>query len=141
MEAYAEDAVAYAQDAFGKVLDYSPESVETLEAIAAQLHKSFPKSFLGRIFKPRPSEAQLDGMSKLLGGYLGEVIRKQKEGNWGINGELQALGLQLGETYWIFPPAKAYKRLINGAEDNLVSFYRVMMSSKASEGIFTDDEA
>ena len=128
MEAYAEDAVDYARDTFGKSLDYSPESLDALEAIAAQLHKSFPKSFLSKLFKSRPSEMQLDAMSKLLGGYLGEVIRKQKGGNWAINEELQALGLKLEADYWVFPPAKAYKRLVNGAEDNLVSFYRVIMT-------------
>ncbi|WP_090650265.1 hypothetical protein [Asticcacaulis taihuensis] len=97
MEAYAADAVDYARDTYGKVLDFSPESLDELEAIAAQLHKSFPKSFLSKFFKPRPSDAQLDSMSKLLGGYLGEVIRRKMGGSWNINEEFHALGLQLAE--------------------------------------------
>ena len=128
MAAYAEDAVDYATKSGGKVLDYSPESIAIVEDLAATLHKALPKGFFGKLFARGPSPAQLETMCKVLGGYVGEVIRRERGGEWSVNEELNALGLQLGPETWAFPVAKVHRRLINGSEDNLESFYRVMMT-------------
>ncbi len=124
MEAYAEDAVDYAAKTFGITLDYSSDSVARVEDVAGRLHKKMPKGIF-KLLGLGPSDKQLDALCKALGGYVGEVIRRQKGGAWEINEELQAIGLQLGADTWVFPPAKVHKRIINGAEDNILSFYKV----------------
>ena len=53
------------------------------------------------------------------------AVLRTKGGDWGINHEFQALGVSQGEN-WIFPPAKVHKRLTNGAEDNLWSYFNVL---------------
>ena len=128
MKAYAEDAVDYTAKVFGITLDYSSDSVARVEDVAVELHNTMPR----RIFRALgfgPSKKELDVLSKMLGGYVGEVIRRQKGGTWKINDELQAIGLQLNADTWIFPPAKVHKRIVNGPEDNILSFYNVAVEN------------
>lgn len=138
MEAYAEDAVDYAAKAFGVTLDYSRDSVARVEDIAAKLHKKMPKGIF-KMLGLGPTEKQLDGLCKALGGYVGEVIKRQKGGTWAINGELQVIGLQLGKDTWVFPPAKVHKRIMNGPEDNLFSFYKVAVENLGAIGDAPND--
>lgn len=39
------------------------------------------------------------------------------------------IGLQFGPELWAFPVQKVHKRLKNGPEDNITSFYKVMIGS------------
>lgn len=126
MAAYAEDAVDYAKQQFGIQLDGSRESVEKIEAMADTLFQSIPRSRLGRLFKKGPSDEEIDTMCKMFGGYIGEVFRRAKGGDWAVNQEFSAIGIQQGES-WIFPPAKVHKRLTNGGEDNLWSYFRIVV--------------
>lgn len=126
MSAYAEDAVDFARQRFDIRLDYSHASVEYVEAIAAKLFQERPKGFVGKLFRKGPSDEEVQTVCKMLGGYMGEVLRRSKGGEWAINQEFSAIGLKNGET-WLFPPAKVYKRLTNGAEDNLWSYFRVVL--------------
>ena len=127
MAAYAEDAVDFARSKFGIALDYTNESVERVEFIAEQLMQAArPKGLLGKLLHKAPSDEEIQAVCKMLGGYIGEVFRRAKGGEWGINQEFQALGVQQGEN-WIFPPAKVHKRLTNGSEDNLWSYFRIVL--------------
>jgi hypothetical protein len=126
MSAYAEDAVDFARLRFHVTLDYSLSSVEQVESIAEQLYQSRPKGIIGKLFKKAPSEEELQTVYKMLGGYIGEVLRRNKGGEWAINQEFSAIGIQCGEL-WVFPPAKVHKRLANGSEDNLWSYFRVVI--------------
>ncbi len=126
MAAYAEDAVDYAKQQ-GVLLDYSRESIEKIEKIAGKLHAAMPKGFLGKLFRRPPSDAELDAISKVLGGYVGEVMRREKGGEWQVNTELNALGLRLADDHWVFPPTKAYKRIVDGPGDNIWSFYTIVV--------------
>ena len=126
MSAYAEDAVDFARQRFRVSLDYSHASVEQVESIADQLFQSRPKGVVGKLFKKAPSEEELQTVCKMLGGYIGEVLRRTKGGEWAINQEFSAIGIQRDES-WVFPPAKVHKRLTNGSEDNLWSYFRVLL--------------
>lgn len=125
MSAYAEDAVDFASSNFGVSLDYSQESIKEVELIAERLCQSRPKGFIGRLFKQGPSDEEINTVCKMLGGYVGEVFRRYKGGEWAINQEFSAIGIHQNDT-WIFPPAKVHKRLTNGSEDNLWSYFRVL---------------
>ncbi len=131
MVAYAEDAVDFARCNFAVDLDYSNQSIERIENIAARLYDTKPKGLLGRLFRKGPSDDQIQSICKMLGGYIGEVYRRSKGGDWAINQEFQAIGILADET-WIFPPAKVYKRLTNGAEDDLWVYFRVMLEGSAA---------
>ena len=126
MVAYAADAVDFARSNFDVHLDYSDESVQQVESIAGKLHAANPKGFLSKIFRKGPTDENIEIICKMLGGYIGEIYRRSKGGEWAINEEFHAIGLLVDET-WIFPPAKVYKRLTNGAEDDLWFYFRVML--------------
>jgi hypothetical protein len=67
-------------------------------------------------------------MVKMWGGYVGEVIRRRWGGDWttetaaqpGPVITLRVLGAD------IFPPAKVYKRIVNGSEDNVWHYYQIL---------------
>lgn len=82
MAAYAEDAVDHAKSAGGVTLDYSPASVEAVEAVLTKLHEALPKGFLARLFGRGPSPAEVATVSKMYGGYVGEVLRRARGGEW-----------------------------------------------------------
>jgi len=64
------------------------------------------------------------------GAYLGQMLREHvnRSLNW-VNEDVfddgKIIHLKSGE-YRIFPIDKVYKRLLNGKEDNIISFYKVM---------------
>jgi len=133
MVAYAEDAVDYARDAFGFELDFTPGSIEYVELMADQLYVPRPMRLL-RILRIGPSGEDKARMCKMLGGYVGEVYRRVKGGDWAINPELGVLGVQKGDS-WVFPPTKVHKRLTNGAEDNLLSYFHVVSAPSFPDGL------
>ena len=128
MQAYAQDTVDYARNQFQVDLDFSENSLQQVEQILATLHNALPKGALGKLFKSGPSQEQIGDMAKGWGGYIGEVIRRRWGGEWttetaaypGTVITLRVLG------YDIFPPAKVYKRLTNGSEDNIWHYYQVL---------------
>jgi hypothetical protein len=82
MEAYAEQAVEAARK-MNITLDYKEESIEWLEKILSQLHADRPV-FLGKVApgEDDPAQKQIDAMSRIWGGYFGEVIRRCWGGEW-----------------------------------------------------------
>jgi integrase len=136
MRAYAEDAVDLAEKNFRKQLDFSPESLKTVEAILQQLHATIPTNFFQRLFRKPPSEKQVLTMAKIFGGYVGETIRKTHGGNWELfdmNGA-DTVSLRVGEAN-IFPVAKVYKRIRQGSEENVYAYYQVLANGFAKKEV------
>jgi hypothetical protein len=125
MEACALDAVDHARKV-NVELDFSPESVEQVEAILSTMSRSIPKTFLGKLFRRGPSPHQIGELANTYGGYLGEVIRREVGGEWCLDEENKFIGLRCGEGV-IWPPTKVYKRLVNGAEDNVSVYCKVLL--------------
>lgn len=127
MAAYAEDAVDHAKSAGGVTLDYSPASVEAVEAVLTKLHEALPKGFLARLFGRGPSPAEVATVSKMYGGYVGEVLRRARGGEWILDDEIvpgeRTPCLRKGG-FRIWPTGKVHKRLGNGPEDNVWHYYR-----------------
>jgi hypothetical protein len=130
MAAYAEDAVELAKRNFQLTLDYSPASARLVERMAQTLVAQQPKGLLDKLFKRGPSPQDVDQVCKMLGGYLGEVLRRAQGGEWEANAQLQAVGLRTG-TRWVFPHAKVHKRLTQGAEHNLEHYLKSLLSPAA----------
>jgi hypothetical protein len=133
MAAYALDAVDHARSAFAVELDFSPASIQRVEAILAKLHSSIPRGLL-RLLKRGPSEDTVDQICKMYGGYIGEVFRRQRGGTWQFDQEVLpghlVIALMNGDSR-IFPPSKVRKRLENGSEDNVWSYFRVLIDESS----------
>jgi hypothetical protein len=129
MVAYSLDAVDFAKANFQVDLDYSEASVEKLEAILGQLHDTMPKGMLGKMFGKKPSSEQVDQMCKILGGYVGEVMKRHWGGSWKLEsaafpGE-RIITLEVGGGE-LWPQQKAGKRLLNGPEDNVWHYFQAI---------------
>lgn len=130
MSAYAEDGVAYAQQAFGVALDYSEGSVELVEGVLSKLYEAKPKGFLARLLGQGPSVRQIDQISKALGGYVGEVMRRHWGGHWKLESQAfpaqPVITLRLPNGSDIWKHFKVGKRLTNGEENNVWHYFQVM---------------
>jgi hypothetical protein len=71
-EAYALDAVDIAKQNFNIDLDWTEESIKTVETILDKLHCSLKKA--------KPSEEHILQFVKAFGSYIGEVYRKYHPG-------------------------------------------------------------
>ena len=115
-------AVEYGKS-FQKNFDFSEKSIGELEEILDYYAKDLLES--------RPTENQIWSMSLIFGSYLGEVMLKNglsKRGYcWGIQNAGTIPLLMAGNEKYITPVDKVYKRLVNGAEDNVISFYQMAM--------------
>jgi hypothetical protein len=113
--AYAEQAVAAARE-YEARLDYSERSLRDVESILARLAKS-------------PVTGDLTEICKMWGSYLGEVVRRRFGGDWSIETypgkQFATLTLNVGGNK-LFPSMKVHRRLTQGSEDNIWSFYEMV---------------
>ena len=112
-------AIEYAGD-FDKVLDYSAGSIADLEEILDWYSKDISVS--------NPTENQIWCMAITFGCYLGETLLKnglsEKGFAWGVLPDSNVPLLIRNNGAYLTPNDKVYKRLVNGSEDNVVSFYK-----------------
>ena len=117
----AQIAVEYAKD-FNRDLNYSKDSIRDLEAILDYYHKDIEVS--------KPTENQIWSMATIFGTYLGETMLKNgltNEGyDWNLHEEYNSLMLMTKDGSFTSPLEKVYKRLLNGVEDSVISFYDVV---------------
>ncbi len=112
-------AIEYANE-FNKKLDYSENSITYLEEILDWYSKDISIS--------KPTENQIWSMAIIFGSYLGETLLKNgltKKGFvWGKEASSNVPLLIKDDGSYLTPNDKVYKRLVNGSEDSVVSFYR-----------------
>ncbi len=112
-------AVDYAKD-FNKNFDYSKNSIIDLEEIL--------EFYSNDISKSKPTENQMWSMSIIFGSYLGETMLRnglsEKGYHWGQENSSNIPLLIKADGCYITPIDKVYKRLVNGREDSVVSFYK-----------------
>lgn len=123
LQSMGKKAVEYA-NSFDVVFTYSEKDVKDLEEILDYYSNDL------KYTKDKPSKNQIYSMSLIWGSYLGELIIKyiNPKLSWvkeDVFGDGEIIHLQDGDTR-IFPIDKVYKRLINGEEDSIISFYDVM---------------
>jgi hypothetical protein len=134
--AAATSAVEHARKYWSTELDFSPQSVEEVELILARMYESIPRHFYEKLYKRGPNDEQKATLSLAYGAYVGEVLRREFGGSWSkeeINGEA-TIALVFDAKNMIFPPAKVWKRLTNGEEDNVWSFYEVYSEMLRKQG-------
>ncbi len=135
MEAYAQDAVDHAKLAMGITLDFSVESVRSVETILSRLYEARPKGFVARLLRRGPSEEDIYMLAKMYGGYIGEVLRRHSGGEWFFDTEVVPGSTVIGlrkEDERVWPPAKVAKRLTDGPEDNVWVYIQVLLGPNQS---------
>ena len=130
---HAEEACGFARDNLNVTLDYAEESVEIVEAILDQLHKSIP----GRGIETKPSFEQFDGYAKMFGGYVGEVMRRKWGGHWKLENSAipgqRVVKLELTQEVAVSPQEKVSRRILHGAEHNVWLYFQ-MLKHRLAEG-------
>jgi len=130
MKIFADGAVEVAEKTYQVKLDYTEESLKRMEDIFDSLHKELPKNFIDKFLKRGLTEKQINSAAMMLGAYIGEVIRRSHGGEWvkeDIMGEKDVITLKINESR-IFPTGKAYKRIVNGLEDDIWFYYKVFIT-------------
>ncbi len=114
-------AIEYAKT-LNKHLDYSEASLADVEEILDQYFEDLSSK--------NPTLDEVESLAMIWGIYLGEVVRihNSERCNWQVedvigDGEEPYL---LIEQIKARPIYKVYKRLMNGPEDNVISFYNVI---------------
>jgi len=115
MEGYAQAAVELARSQFGLKLDFSSESVDSLDEILVLVGES--------------PELDLEFEVRLWGSYLGEVLRMRYSGTWEMapypGGPNSVPSVEVRGSR-LFPLMKVFRRLTEGNEGDLRSFFAVV---------------
>ena len=119
-EAYSLDAVDLAAKNFAIALDWSEASVERVEWLLGELHAIKART--------RPPESTVWSFAKAFGSYVGEVLRRHHGGEWGTvyMGVDSFPGIEQPNGALIWPWGRTHNRLVNGPEDNVWDYYRVI---------------
>ncbi len=120
MKQAAQEAVHTARTAYGLTLDYSPKSVEAVEAILAKLHEEHKGS-------PFPLAREKEEGWRW-GAYVGEVILRLSPGHWEADHPAGGKGsfpvrVARGDS---FPIGWCRKRIVNGPEDNVWHKFQIL---------------
>ena len=120
VEAYAQKAVKAGADLSAQ-LDFSENSLMELETILDQLFRDMASA--------QPSSDELTEVCKIWGSYFGQVIRLRFGGDWSIETypgkQFATLTLSINGNK-LFPSMKIHRRLVQGASENIWSFYKMV---------------
>ena len=112
MEGYSHAAAELGRSQFGLELDFSSESVDSLDEILVLVGES--------------PELDLEFEVRLWGSYLGEVLRRRYSGTWEMApypGGPNAVPAVEVRGSRLFPLMKVFRRLTEGNEGDLRSFF------------------
>ena len=122
----AEKAVQTAKE-WDLSLDYSAESIASLEELAQMIYKANKSQHL-------PDNVVWNAAATY-GAYLGETLLRnglrELGFEWADDGEGNIVIRR--DDNWMSPITKVHKRLVNGPEDNLESFYSVSLALARGE--------
>jgi len=123
MAEYAQDAVETAHDKFQIDLDYTLESVDLLDVILEAQFAAMPTGWQ-LLYRRRPSKRKLRTLSKMWGGYLGEVLRRQWGGQWMApeDGPFKGGLTLLVQGTMLSPVAHVHRQLVNGSEASVAAY-------------------
>jgi len=130
MAELAAQAVHAAHDAYEVTLDYTVASVEHVESILAMLHEEHN----ARPFFPERMVAEANRW----GAYVGEVARRVRGGEWQRDSAhvgANTFPLVFGEQNEIYPCAWCYRRITNGAEDNVWVKFRLSVTERPGKPV------
>lgn len=115
MEGYARAAAQRARIEYSQELDFTANSIETLDEIVTLVGES--------------PELDLEFEVRLWGSYLGEVVRRRYAAAWEMTqypGEIAAVPAVEVHGSRLFPLTKLFRRLTQGDEEDLSTFYAMV---------------
>ena len=115
MEGYARAAADLARSGFARKLDFTSDSIDTLDEVLVLVSES--------------PELDVDFEVRLWGAYLGEVLRRRYAGTWEMTpypGGAVAVPAVDVRGSRLFPLIKVYRRLTMGEEEDLRSFFTMV---------------
>lgn len=119
-QGYALDCLDFVAGNFQKKLTFSEEDLSFIEKFAEKIREAYHDGKIDR--------EKLYDYAKMLAGYLGLLLICHKGGEWTEQAdELPEAGpaVVIGTAYY-FILSKAFRRLENGDEDNLLYFYQTI---------------
>jgi hypothetical protein len=128
MQSRARLAVKDAKTEFNADLDFSPESVETVESVLAQIHNLHAAN-------PIP-DSELNRHALKWGGYIGEVIKRVRTAEWKLDSDVggaASLPIVYDDARESFPVRWCYKRIVNGDEDNVWHKFTILVMSRDAD--------
>ena len=127
MPALASNAVKFAASR-GVNIDYSPDSVERVESLLAELHHLKTEGLL--------KDHDLNIHAHQFGAYIGEVLRRKYGGHWEVDSEVA--GPKTFPMHWkestSFPVGWCGKRILNGEDENVWHKYLYVTSDERMSG-------
>lgn len=115
MAGYARSAAELGKSQFRQKLDFTAESIDSLDEILVLVSES--------------PEMDLDFEVRLWGSYLGEVLRRRYAGTWEMTqypGGAAAVPAVEVRGSRLFPLMKVYRRLTIGSEEDLRAFFAMV---------------
>jgi len=120
MKSQADRAVALATAQGLESLDFTIQSIKTVEIMLGDLYEAYiSRTFWQWLRNTPPDRDQLREKAAMYGAYVGEVLILFINGQWEEENGVPVVKNAKGT---IFPVEKVFKRLTNGPEDDLV-FY------------------
>jgi hypothetical protein len=115
MDGYAQAATERARNEFSQKLDFTSESIDSLDDILVRVGES--------------PELDMDFEVRLWGSYLGEVLRRRYAGSWEMTqypGGVAAVPAVDLRGSRLFPLMKVFRRLTEGEEEDLRTFFSMV---------------
>jgi hypothetical protein len=125
LERLAETAVQAARERFQVELDYSPESVKTLDRLLERVAPAFRLHWLLKLTGSGIPAEQTWRMAHVWGAYLGVTMQRSLGGKWALEnvaGQEGVIALDLGAVK-AFPVDQVYLRLTKGRKHSLWSYF------------------
>ena len=117
-KSYCDGTVKFALQ-FGKKFSYKSEDIKDMEDILEILHSDYKNKKL--------TEQNAERIAVSLGIYLGQVMLNNSLSEYGYTWTINENEpcLAKNDDNEMFPITKVWKRIINGSEDSVKSFYDV----------------
>jgi hypothetical protein len=113
--------------------DLSPATIPILEEMLEELYTTIHRPSLKRRIGLGASEVDIAQWANLWGIYLGEVLRREFNGRW-ITGHEEGpslLAVEFDNGTAIFPTARLFRRLTDGATESVVDYIDIVRNEMA----------
>ncbi len=142
MAAYADQAIELIEQGLGHTPDFTGDSVVLIEAMAGCIHADLPPDFLDDERKRNPwdesGDAELHALCLMMGGYVGEVIRRLHGGDWVMEEAAPASPptemLHVLPGLWLDPVGWVRNRILNGPDYNVFGIFEQMIDEDHLSG-------
>ena len=116
---YCEEWINIVKEHYGKDFTYKKEDIEELDEILERFHEEYERSGL--------SDTAMSNISVWAGCYIGQVMLETKLYESGYKWSLEENEpcLEKNDGNKCFPCTKVWKRIANGREDSVKSFFDI----------------